>query len=46
MRWIAAGTYWRCDMLLETTLACIVIAAVFGGYAGILGWGLWYTRRA
>ncbi len=33
-------------MPLETTLVCLATVAVFGGYALLLGWGLWYTRRA
>ena len=33
-------------MPLETTLVSIAIVVVFGGYAALLGWGLWYTRRA
>jgi len=32
-------------MPLETTLAIIVAVAAFGGYAAILGWGVWYTTR-
>lgn len=33
-------------MPLETTLAIVATIAAFGGYALLLGWGLWYTRRA
>jgi hypothetical protein len=33
-------------MPLETVLVCIAAIAAFGGYAAVLGWGLWYTRRA
>ena len=32
-------------MQLETLFIVTVIAA-FGGYAALLGWGLWYTRKA
>jgi hypothetical protein len=33
-------------MPFETTLVIIVSVAAFGGYALLLGWGLWYTRKA
>lgn len=33
-------------MPLETTLVIVVALAAFGGYAALLGWGLWYTTKA
>jgi hypothetical protein len=33
-------------MPLETTIVSIAAIVLFGGYAMLLGWGLWYTRRA
>ena len=33
-------------MPIETTLALVAMALVFGGYAAVLGWALWYTRKA
>ena len=36
----------RRDMPFETTLTIIASILAFGGYAVLLGWGLWYTRRA
>ena len=33
-------------MTPETTFALIAMAIVFGGYAAVLGWALWYTRKA
>jgi hypothetical protein len=37
---------WRCEMPLEAIVVSIALVAIFGGYAALLGWGLWYTRRA
>ena len=33
-------------MPLETTLVIVAALAAFGGYAALLGWGLWFTNRA
>lgn len=33
-------------MPFETTLTIVASILAFGGYAVLLGWGLWYTRRA
>ena len=33
-------------MPLETTLVIVALVAIFGGYAALLGWVVWYTRRA
>lgn len=33
-------------MPLETTLVSIAATVAFGGYALLLGWGLWFTRKA
>jgi hypothetical protein len=32
-------------MPLETILVSAVLVAVFGGYAALLGWAVWYTRK-
>jgi hypothetical protein len=36
----------RTQMPLETILASALLVAVFGGYAALLGWAVWYTRKA
>ena len=33
-------------MPFEAALFVTVVAVAFGGYAALLGWGLWYTNRA
>ena len=33
-------------MPLETYLAIALVVAVFGTFAGLVGWGMWYTRGA
>jgi hypothetical protein len=33
-------------MPLETFIVSLAAIAAFGGYALLLGWGLWYTSRA
>ena len=33
-------------MPLETILVIVALVATFGGYAALLGWGVWYTQRA
>lgn len=33
-------------MPLETTLVIVAATVAFGGYAALLGWGLWFTNRA
>ena len=32
-------------MPFEAVVASVILVAVFGGYASLLGWGVWYTRR-
>jgi hypothetical protein len=53
LTWIKAGaapagnspcSHKEAQMPLETTLAIIAAIAAFGGYALLLGWGVWYTR--
>jgi hypothetical protein len=33
-------------MPFETIAVIVVAVAAFGGYAALLGWGVWYTGRA
>ncbi len=33
-------------MPLDAILVSIALVVVFGGYAAVLGWAVWYTRRA
>lgn len=42
----SGSTAKEMQMLPETIIASILSVAFFGGFAALLGWAVWYTRKA